>query len=232
MVIRNFCFAIICLLYLTAGSQPMNGTTGLLNIPSADMQTDGTFFIGANYLPNDFTPDIFNYNTGNYYFNITFLPFLEINYRLTIFKFNNGNYNQDRSFGVRLRLLKEKKLMPSLVVGGNDLYSSSPVLKSNYFNFVYGVTTKNISINKTQIGVTAGYAYEGFSSIKKENLKGFFGGVSVSPGFLPCVKVIGEYDSIGFNSGVTVLILKHFFVYGFLRDFNIPTGGLAYYIYL
>lgn len=209
----------------------MNGTTGLLNVPSAEMQTDGTFFFGANYLPDQFTPDDFNYNTGNYYFNITFLPFLEINYRLTIFKFNNGEFNQDRSFGMRLRMLKEKKWIPSFVIGGNDFYSSSG-LKSSYFTSVYGVTTKKIILNKTQLGVTAGYAYEDLSTVKKENLKGFFGGVSVSPGFLPAVKIIGEYDSIGFNTGVTAMILKHFFIYGFLRDFKTPTGGLAYYIYL
>jgi hypothetical protein len=105
-------------------------------------------------------------------------------------------------------------------------------LKSSYFTSVYGVTTKKIILNKTQLGVTAGYAYEDLSTVKKENLKGFFGGVSVSPGFLPAVKIIGEYDSIGFNTGVTAMILKHFFIYGFLRDFKTPTGGLAYYIYL
>jgi hypothetical protein len=232
MVMARYLYLVIaCFFYFKAGSQPMSGTTGLLNVPSAEMQSDGTFFMGASYLPEDFTPDVFNYDTGNYYFNITFLPFLEINYRLTLFKYDDGGYNQDRSFGMRLRLLKEKKLMPSLVVGGNDLYTSGG-MKTGYFNSLYGVATKRININRSQVGVTAGYAYEGLNSFSKANLKGIFGGVSVSPGFLPALKVIGEYDSVGINTGVTAMVLNHFFVYGFVRDFTTPAGGLAWYIYL
>lgn len=41
--------------FLLGGSslyaQHSMGVTGLLNIPTADMQVDGTFMVGANYLP-------------------------------------------------------------------------------------------------------------------------------------------------------------------------------------
>ena len=47
------------------------GNTGLMNIPTADMQEQGTFLLGGNYLPDGMTP--FNFNTGNYFANITFL---------------------------------------------------------------------------------------------------------------------------------------------------------------
>ena len=53
------------------------GVSGLLNIPSADMQEDGTFMAGGNYLPQEMLPQEWGYNSGNYFVNLTFLPFME-----------------------------------------------------------------------------------------------------------------------------------------------------------
>ena len=95
-----------CLLLLLLGccmgvqAQYSMGNTGLLNIPTADMQKAGTFMGGGNYLPNGMTP--FNFNTGNYFVNITFLSFLELSYRCTLLKTTRydgkkGYFQQDRS---------------------------------------------------------------------------------------------------------------------------------------
>lgn len=62
------------------------GTSGLLNIPSADMQEDGTFMAGGNYLPEEMLPREWGYNSGNYFVNLTFLPFMEVAYRCTLLK--------------------------------------------------------------------------------------------------------------------------------------------------
>ena len=59
------------------------GVSGLLNIPSADMQEDGTFMAGGNYLPQEMLPQEWGYNSGNYFVNLTFLPFMEVAYRCT-----------------------------------------------------------------------------------------------------------------------------------------------------
>jgi len=99
-------------LTISVKSQTVGGITGLLNIPSAQMQQDGTFMLGANYLPNVITPEPFNYNTGNYYFNITFLPFFEVYYKFTLYSNGNRYNQQDRSFGLRTRLLKERRILP------------------------------------------------------------------------------------------------------------------------
>jgi len=50
----------------SAIAQPLAGTTGLLNIPSANMQKDGTFMTGANYLPVLLTPSVLDFNTANF----------------------------------------------------------------------------------------------------------------------------------------------------------------------
>ena len=43
------------------------GVSGLLNIPSADMQEDGTFMAGGNYLPQEMLPQEWGYNSGDVY---------------------------------------------------------------------------------------------------------------------------------------------------------------------
>jgi len=212
-------------------AQPVSGTTGLLNIPSAEMQQEGTFFMGANYLPDAMTPEWFDYNTGNYYFNITFLPFFEFTYRLTLMKMNTGNYNQDRSFGMRLRLLRERENLPAVVIGGNDLYTTLGG-STQYFNALYAVASKNFSLGNSSLGVTAGYGYKGFGKQQHGNLEGPFGGVSFAPGFFTPLHFIGEYDSNAVNAGASVLLWRHLFLFGLLHNMKTPAGGFALFFYL
>ena len=47
------------------------GTTGLLNMPTADMQRDKTFMFGGGFLEKHATPARWTYNTFNYYLDIT-----------------------------------------------------------------------------------------------------------------------------------------------------------------
>lgn len=80
----------VCLLFgvLTCKAQLTNGVTGLLHMPSADMQRDGTLMIGGNFLNRHNLPNNFwwGYNSYNYFLNVTFLKRLEIAYVCTLFK--------------------------------------------------------------------------------------------------------------------------------------------------
>lgn len=230
-MLRFIFTTLICLLLIQVFAQPMSGTTGLLNIPSAEMQQEGTFFMGANYLPDAVTPESFDYNTGNYYFNITFLPFFEFNYRLTLLKMGTGNFNQDRSFGMRFRLMREREYWPCFVIGGNDVYSSAGT-KSTYFNALYAVASKNFTRGSSKIGLTLGYGHQGFGKLTRGNLSGPFGGVSFSPGFFTPLRLIGEYDSNAVNAGASVLLWRHLFLFGMLHNLKTPAGGFAVFVYL
>ena len=55
------------------------GTTGLLHMPTADMQKDKTFMFGGSYLNSHATPAAWDYDTYNYYINITFFTPLHLN---------------------------------------------------------------------------------------------------------------------------------------------------------
>lgn len=137
---RKILFLCMGLLYsLMIDAQAIWGTTGLLHMPTADMQEDKTFMFGGNILNKNVMPprwNNFDYtHTYNYYINITFFPWLEIAYTCTLVKGREieSNYwpqetwgkfvNQDRNFSGRLRLWKEgcwKEWTPQIVLGAND----------------------------------------------------------------------------------------------------------------
>ena len=60
-----------------ADAQINYGTTGLMNMPTADMQRDKTFMAGGNWLNHHATVPRWWYDTWNYYINITIFPWLE-----------------------------------------------------------------------------------------------------------------------------------------------------------
>ena len=221
-----------CLLLLLLGcsmgvqAQYSMGNTGLLNIPTADMQETGTFMGGGNYLPNGMTP--FNFNTGNYFVNITFLSFLELSYRCTPqtakrYDGKEGYFHQDRSMTARVRPLKEGKFHPSLLLGVDDPFKNTGI---NYFATVYGALTKGFSIAKgDRLALTAGYYFP----LNDHSIKdGPFGGISYSPAFCREMTVMAEYDSEGFNVGAAARLWRHLSIHVFTREFNSISGGIRY----
>lgn len=213
-------------------AQPTAGITGLLNIPTAEMQRDGTFMFGGNYLPESITPETFSYNTGNYYINITFLSFFEVNYRMTLLQTKrDGSYNnQDRSFAVRCQLLKERKFIPAIVIGGNDIYTSTVSGGNQYFGAVYMVATKNAEFNKVfTLSATLGY---GLDSFERNQYEGFFGGIALVPGFFKPLTLMAEYDTKVINAGASIFFFNHLHIYAFAYDLKFFCGGVQYKVYM
>ncbi len=141
---RNLLLLLLLLLCCEAEAQFTRGTSGLINMPTADMQRDKTFMAGGSWLSTYTTVPRWWYDTWNYYINITIFPWLEVGYTCTGFKavprdygnisgywvpYTYGKFvNQDRSFHGRLRLWKEgwwKEWTPQIVIGGNDAIGDS-----------------------------------------------------------------------------------------------------------
>lgn len=171
---RIFLILAGALLCIRLHAQFTIGTTGLLNMPTAEMQRDKTFMFGGGFLEKHATPARWTYNTLNYYINITLLPWLEVAYDCTLHKAiecdpvygcgfwvpsTYGKFvNQDRNFSVRLRLLKEGqwwKYMPAIVIGGNDVttrpnddsntnFSSPEGTGNGFWNRYFLVATKHL----------------------------------------------------------------------------------------
>ncbi len=130
---------LLTLLTSSVKGQFTYGTTGLLNMPTADMQKDKTFLFGGGYLEKHASTGRWFYDTYNYYLNITVFPWMEFAYTCTLHKavpqeslwvpYTYGKFvNQDRNFHIRFRLWKEgwwKWWTPQIVVGGNDALNNS-----------------------------------------------------------------------------------------------------------
>jgi hypothetical protein len=223
-------FIILQFLSLWCIAQPTAGTSGLLNTPAAGMQDDGTFTAGANYLPDILTPQPdFNYDTYNYYIGMAFLPFLEISLRMTLLKEpEEEKYtNQDRSLALRVRLLKEKKYLPSIVIGANDIYTTSQS-GNQYFKSIYIAGSKTFNLKGSLALVSLGC----LSDFSNDNINyGLFGGLSFSPAFLKSLSVMAEYDSRYVNAGASILLFRHIYLYGFAADLRQFAGGVAIRLY-
>lgn len=219
---------ILCLLAFTPTlhAQYAMGNTGLMNIPTGDMQEPGTFLLGGNYLPDGMTP--FNFNTGNYFANISLFSFVELSYRCTLLKTERydgrrGYFQQDRSMTARIRPLKEGKYWPAVVIGINDPFRNTGI---NYYSTVYGVLTKGFSLTEgDRLSLTAGY----FCPLNEHSVQdGLFGGVSYSPAWCRELLVSAEYDTQGFNVGTAFRLWRHVSLHVFTREFKSLSGGIRY----
>lgn len=186
---RLLLLIIVVFSFVIAKAQYVYGTTGLLHMPTADMQQDKTFLFGGSYLDEAATPRHWNYHTWNYYINITFFPWLEIGYTCTLHKavhgstyfpeFVWGKYcNQDRQFSGRLRVWKEgwwKDWTPQIVIGANDPgtndmlgdpnkddygITSTSSVGNGHWNRYYIAATKHLDFRGVgEMGIHAAYVY-------------------------------------------------------------------------
>lgn len=170
-----------------ARAQFTDCSTGLLQMPTADMQDDGTFMITNNFLNQHATASVWNYDTFQYGFSVSFWGRLEVGYVCTIFNGawdprpaeEKGEYwtimrNQDRHFTGRIRLLREGEFglnwIPSLVVGvsdpvtgsGGGEYIDSKVdgsVGNGFFNRNFIVLSKHFQTPWGSLGAHVGYQF-------------------------------------------------------------------------
>ena len=240
-----------------ASAQFTYGTTGLLHMPTADMQKDKTFMFGGGYLNEHAMPYLWTYDTWNYYINITFFPCLEVAYTCNVFDhwIKRGKVwihmkNQDRSFHGRLRVWKEgwwKDWTPQIVVGVNDFTTGSAGDYTEmgvegdgngYFNRYYVAATKHIDWNG-QWGFHAAYVY---NQRVKDKLNGMAFGMNyqfdiTSDSFFAKARnglnLMGEYDSKFVNVGARYSLWKdHINVVGEWRDCKYPSVGVYFKVHL
>lgn len=160
-------------------AQYVYGTTGLLHMPTADMQQDKTFLFGGSFLNEKATPSHWDYNTFNYYINITFFPWLEVGYLLTLHKapygstyypeFVWGKYcNQDRSFHGRLRVWKEgwlKEWTPQIVIGANDAGTNDRTTEKDFGIGMTGTSTVNGHWQRYYIAASKHVEFQGIGNL-------------------------------------------------------------------
>lgn len=234
------CFLMVLLLVslIPVRAQTVIGTNGLMNVATADMRPAGTFDGGVSFIQGGLlfdtyssskkTKEVPNRNTFIYYVSFTPFSWMELAFRETLLKYRNSSsdyvYRVDRSFSVRIQPLKEGKYWPAVVVGTNDFANTGGGISA--YACIYGVATKHFPLQ--HIGTfeaTLGYT----NPIKKgKTYDGVMGGLSFAPEFFPDMRVMGEYDTRGFNIGVGAFLFKHLNVTCFTREFKGFNATVSY----
>lgn len=234
------------------------GTTGLLHMPTADMQRDKTVMLGGGYLDDHAMPSRWTYNTWNYYLNITFFPWLEMAYTCNVFNemIKRGDkrlhmINQDRNFSARWRLWKEgwwKEWTPQIVIGLNDPTSgsweggssSNDHRYNGFFCRYYIAATKHFGFKGIgDLGVHAAYVYN-------ERIDYHLNGPCLGANFqlnLPTdnfwkkaangLNMMAEYDSRTINVGASYSIWQdHINIIAELTECKYFSGGIFFKVHL
>src|SRR5579864_2037750 len=159
-------------------------TTGLINMPDARFDPDGTLRFGASY--------------ARPYFDLgataTLLPWLETNLGVTRINdvpgFTSGGTNdnalgfgsgygayKDKTAGLKVRLLPEGSWWPSVAIGVQD------PIGTKLFEKEYAAATKTLG----DAQVTLGYG--------RKQIDGVYGGIRYSPSWLKDWAFSAEYDA-------------------------------------
>ena len=233
--------AAMALLPNPCSAQQYTGLSGLVHVPSAEMNHEGDAFIGIHFLNKTMTPDtgfLFKgekYDTYDYYISLTPFPWIEFSYMCVKRKSADNEqlwdyHRKDRSASVKIRPLKESRYHPAIVLGTND-FGTEVFIKERtnvqlYFFNYYIAATKHFYFSGNELGVTVAYRhfFRGYNS----KWNGVVGGVTFRPAFFPQARAIVEYTGNEFLVGVDALLWRHLRLQASLKDFKYPNVGLCF----
>ena len=237
---RSYIVLLLWLSALCASAQEYHGTTGLLQVPNAEIDSAGTFRGGVSFLHREFLPaQMPKKNTLSYAVGITPFRWLEMSYAaalLYMHKNSNpkepmGYYNEDRRVNVKVSPLYEGKWWPAIAIGMDDVGRWDRIKdgnnKNNYFQNIYIAGSKHFNIKGYELGAHLAYRY--YPSNVNRDRRGVSGGISFRPGFYRPLRLVGEWDAIGVNVGVDVLLWRHLFLQAALVHGQGFTGGIGYH---
>ena len=237
-------------------AQLTDGMTGLLHMVNAEVQKDATFMLGGNMLHKNNIPSKWwwgDYNTYNYYINITLFDRIEVSYICTLVQgkpdafywpeFTWGKFvNQDRHFAGKVQLVKEGEWwehMPAIAVGVSDPttgsggdYKEMGVEGSGngYFNRWFAAVTKHFQIPYGELGLHATYLKNKRTDYP---LNGLGWGINFRPDFHKNLNLIIEHDTKTLNVGAIYSLWADHFNFLFeLQDGKYVSCGLVYKVNL
>lgn len=232
--------AALLLFPVASRAQQFMGTSGLLHVPSAEMQHEGDALMGIHYLDKHMTPDTGflyageKYNTFDYYVALAPFKWVEVSYvcveRIHAMQGDEiTKWGKDRSASIKIRPLEEGEYYPAVAVGCNDF--ATTIFKKNrsdvqlYFMNVYLAATKHFSFSGNEVGVTLAYRHylRGYNS----KWNGLVGGVTFRPSFFPQGRAIVEYTGNELLLGLDMLLWRHLRLQASVKDFKYVNAGLA-----
>lgn len=235
-------------------AQQYTGMSGLIHVPSADMDDAGEVRIGGHFLNKEFLPNAgFNplgkgkYHTANHYLSITPFPWIELGYTCTLQKGLKDNqhsddigfYHKDRYFSIKIRPVKEGKWWPAIAVGSNDPVTTSGKArrddlpdsqKNQIFGNYYIATTKHLDLKGHCVGFHL--AYRKWKHDYNRQWNGLVGGITYQPSFQKNLRLITEYTGEDVNIGFDWKLWKHLLIQSSLQNGKYFSGGVCFCVNL
>lgn len=183
-------------------AQSITGLTGLVSVPTAEINGDGKLTFGISYFDKNYL-SLYNknYNGVAFYTSLSFLPFVELGFRFTrLLDYPEAQALGDRMPSIRIRVIKESNVFPSILFGAHDFLRTSES-KSSYNSATYLAATKNFNMVEDVIDIKLNIGH-GFKLIKSSGyqFEQLFYGVSIA--LLKNYELMFENDSKSFNAGV------------------------------
>lgn len=245
----------------TVSAQQYTGMSGLIHVPSADMDKAGEIRIGAHFLNKESTPDRgFNYegkyNTLSHYLSITPFSWMEIGYTCTLQKGKAINIDgkvqegtprlrfKDRYFSIKIQPLKEDKWWPSIAIGSNDPYGTSgttgtgkeaeKTINGDGLSQYFGNFYIAATKHFSMQSHTVGVhlSYRKWKRSYNNKWNGPVGGITYQPSFQKNLRLIIEYTGNEVNVGFDWKLWRHLLIQSSLQNGKYFSGGLCYQLNL
>ncbi len=237
--------AAAALLPLASRAQQYTGLSGLIHVPSAEMNHEGDASLGIHFLNKAMTPDTGflllgqKYDTYDYYLSLTPFPWIEFSYVCVKRKSAESEqlwdyHRKDRSASLKIRPIKEGRYHPAIAIGTNDfgtgIFKKDRTDVQLYFFNYYIAATKHLSFGGNELGVTLAYRhfYRGYNA----KWNGLVGGVTFRPAFFPQARAVVEYTGNEFQVGLDALLWRHLRLQASLKDFKYLNFGFSFQINL
>lgn len=211
-------FAVLCITSNSFGGISLAGTSGLINIPAAEVISDQQVTIGAGYI-NRNSAYLETGRCDNYPFSIVigYLPRLEfsagVNFVPGRKSYDGTKTYKDGVVSLQYLLLKERKYLPAIAIGARDIYSFI------LLNTTFVVASKTI-LQKTKTGLRFHLGYgsdiiDHHLGVPKQDrnypvghtIVGLFGGFEIS--WREKIIYMVEYDTQRINSGLRFNLIPH-----------------------
>jgi hypothetical protein len=206
----------------------MGGTTGLINVPTADVLREGALQLGYRFVDKEWAYVARGVSRSDvYFFALGFLPRTEVAIRATVFpqtefleESPSSGPQADRMASGRVLLLPQA-WYPAVAVGLDDPHGN------RNFHSLYAVATRGISLcgGECSVDATLGYGFRVFDA-ERYILDGGFGGVRGSYG--ESASLMLEYDTEKWNAGSRIALPFHLAILAVLLDLDVISGGVSW----
>ena len=233
-------FLIFTMLYISSasfGGISLAGTSGLINIPTAEVISDQQVTIGLGYV-NRHSAYLETGRCDNYPFSIVigYLPRLEfsagVNFVPGRKSYDGTKTYKDGVVSLQYLMFKERKYLPAVAIGARDIYSFI------LLNTTFVVASKTI-LQKTKTGLRFHLGYgsdiiDHHLGVPKQDrnypvghtIVGLFGGMEIN--WSGKIIYMLEYDTRRINAGLRFNLIPHLGVDVCLLNMEDVCAGLNF----